>query len=381
LSPDMPCLQLERLGCMRESRSESDELRFTASFARSGTRIRSSCSSTQRSCRLTRDGERRPSLCCSVPSASIAATRASYHILANVLWDERRLEEALELYRLAACLNDKDEAFAESYFRAAQWFKRTEEALAFLRRRFERFGRKSIGPACTLVRAYLRWNRTAEAVAVLEEAMRLRPDDGELQLFAADAYLSCSNGNVPLASSLIERAKGAARPAYWLRTAAPRLASREGKAAEALQLWQRLLQSQPLADDAHRAVAELLAATEGKAAALAHLAAVVDRFPYHLPLHGLRLEWVRGEPPEAANRLSVSPSPSALITRGSAANWPSFWPNNSDRPKPGRRRTPPGASSRPVRPITTSVPACCEMEARSTRQNPAFAKPSAFGRL
>ena len=33
-------------------------------------------------------------------------------ILANILWDQRRFEEALELYGFAACLGDKDEGLA-----------------------------------------------------------------------------------------------------------------------------------------------------------------------------------------------------------------------------------------------------------------------------
>ena len=67
-------------------------------------------------------------------------------MLACVYWDQRRFAEALELYRFAACLNDMEERFAHSYFIAAQWFKKTEESLQFLRARFERFGAKSWGP-------------------------------------------------------------------------------------------------------------------------------------------------------------------------------------------------------------------------------------------
>ena len=55
----------------------------------------------------------------------------SYAMLANVYWDQGRFAEALELNRFAACLNDKNEDFARSYFIAAQWFKTTEEVLRF----------------------------------------------------------------------------------------------------------------------------------------------------------------------------------------------------------------------------------------------------------
>jgi tetratricopeptide (TPR) repeat protein len=311
LTPDAACLQLERLGCLRDLVQREQRMAIYRELCEK--RGAHSIFLQQYAQELGADGRRHAEAIVLLHRAirQRPAEAGGYCILAGVLWNDRRFEEAFELYRFATCLNDKEEAFAGSYFRAAQWFKRTEEAFDFLRKRFERFGRKSSCPARTLVQAYLQWNRTADAVAVLEEAMRLRPDDGELQLFAADSYLTCSGENVAIASSLIEKAKGAAPPAYWLRSAA-RLASREGKAAEALQLWRQLLQFQPLANDVHQAVARLLAETEGKASALAHLATAVDRFPHNLPLHRLRLEWIRGEPAEvreAAIRLAVSASP------------------------------------------------------------------------
>src|SRR3954453_12273898 len=62
--------------------------------------------------------------------------------LANLLWSQRRIEEAMELYRFAACLDDKDEGLARSYFSAARYLKQTEATLHFLEGRFERFGRR-----------------------------------------------------------------------------------------------------------------------------------------------------------------------------------------------------------------------------------------------
>lgn len=311
LTPDGECLQLERLGCLRETTQREQRMAIYRQLCDS--RNTHPIFLQQYAQELKADARRHTE---AVRLLQIAMSRmptdaSNYYILAGILWNNRRFEESLELYRFAACVNDKEESFAESYFIAAQWFKKTEEAFGFLRRRFEQFGRKSGRPACTLARAYLQWNRTADALELLEEARRLRPDDAELSLYTADAYLSCSREKVSLASSLIEEVKGTSPPAYWLRTAA-RLASREGKPAEALQLWRQLLQFQPLAIDAHQAVVGLLAETEGTAAALTHLDSAVDQFPHHVPLHGLRLEWLRSEPPEVrepAIRLAISVSP------------------------------------------------------------------------
>ncbi|HTN74105.1 MAG TPA: C39 family peptidase [Pirellulaceae bacterium] len=221
----------------------------------------------------------------------------NYYILGNIYWDERRFAAAQELYRIAACLGDKDEQLAHSYFSAASWFKQTEQALTFLRDRFRRTGAKSSQPARTLVSALLQLDRTAEALEVLDEAIRLRPSDGQLLLYAADVHRSASSENAPQAQALLEQARGKCAHTDWLRTAA-RLANSDGRLRESLELWQEVLSSQPLAIDAQRHVTRLLAETAGQAAAMAHLQAAADRFPHHHPLHELWVEWLRDETPQ-----------------------------------------------------------------------------------
>lgn len=221
----------------------------------------------------------------------------NYYILANIYWDQRRFDESLELYRFAACLADKEEQFARGYFSASTCRKQTERALQFLRNRFDRFGRKSSLPGRTLFSAYLQLDRTSEALEVVEQAIELRPDDNDLLLFAADAYLVCSSENMARAEELMEQAKGKTPEGEWLRTAA-RLASADGRLTDALAHWQEVLRLQPLAIDAHRSVTHLLAETTDTAEALAHLEQAADRFPYHHPLHELWIEWLRDEPAE-----------------------------------------------------------------------------------
>jgi tetratricopeptide (TPR) repeat protein len=222
---------------------------------------------------------------------------SNYYLLAGLYWDQRRFDEATELYRLAASLDDKNESIAISYFQATVYLKTTEESLAFLCGRFERFGRKSSNPATTLAYCLLQLERTREAFDVLDRAMALRPDDGELLLYAADTYGGGSLENMPRALELLAKAKEKCAPGSWLRTAA-RLAHLEARSQDALAHWRELLALQPLAIDAQRGVAQLLAETEGPAAALAHLAEQAERFPHHQPLFELWAEWVRSEPDE-----------------------------------------------------------------------------------
>lgn len=222
---------------------------------------------------------------------------SNYHLLAGVYWDQRRLDEAAELYRLAASLEDKNESYAISYFQASIHLKKTDEALAFLRGRFERFGRKSSNPATTLAYCLLQLERTSEALNVLDHAIELRPEDGDLLLYAADTYCGASLDHMPRGLSLLSKAKEKCPPGSWLRTAA-RLAHLEGRSQDALGYWRELLEMQPLAIDAHRGAAQLLAESEGPSAALSHLAQAAERFPHHQPLCELWAEWVRQEPDE-----------------------------------------------------------------------------------
>jgi tetratricopeptide (TPR) repeat protein len=222
--------------------------------------------------------------------------KGNFAILANTLCDQRRFEEALELYGFAACLDDKDEWLARTYYSTARYLKKTEETLAFLDRRFRRLGDRSSQPARTLYWGYSQAERMNEAFEALEQALRMRPDDGELILFAAQA--NSDNGRLERAGELLEQARGHCQHTSWLRTAA-NLASARGDLASALALWREVVAAEPLAIDANRALTQLLAETQGRPAALEHLQQVCTRFPYNFALHQLWISWLRDEGPAA----------------------------------------------------------------------------------
>ncbi|MFN4260003.1 MAG: tetratricopeptide repeat protein [Gemmataceae bacterium] len=222
----------------------------------------------------------------------------NYHYLANVWWDLRRFHDALPLYRFAACLEDKDERLARSYFSASRYLNQTGEALALLRNRFSRFGTRSSNPARTLFWAYSQLEDMTQAFAVLDEALRLRPDDGELLLYAADMH--GNHGDYDRAAELLQAAAGRCQRTIWLRTAAT-LASYQGESARALELWRQIIEVEPLALDAHRAIAMLLAEASGdRSVAQAHLQEYCVRFPYNYALHQAWIEWLRDDGPAAA---------------------------------------------------------------------------------
>src|SRR5438552_3253829 len=77
-----------------------------------------------------------------------------YFFLANLLWDQTRKQEALELYRFAAGLDDNSDGLARTYLRSARALNRSDEVIRFLEDRVARFGDKSSQPARILFNAF-----------------------------------------------------------------------------------------------------------------------------------------------------------------------------------------------------------------------------------
>ncbi len=215
---------------------------------------------------------------------------ASLTAMARVLWSQRNLEEATALYYLCACVEEKNESAAQSYFLASRHLRQSDPALAMLERRVDRLGKRSSEPARTLFWALEALDRTSEAVATLERALRLRPDDGDLLLFAANVH--GQRGDLVAAHAKLKSAAGKSHAKQWSRTAA-RIALYEGELTRALSLWRAVLEAEPLAPDANEEVAQLIAQTESTDAAAQHLAEVHARFPHNARLHQIRVIWLR----------------------------------------------------------------------------------------
>ncbi|MCP3137164.1 tetratricopeptide repeat protein [Pyxidicoccus sp. QH1ED-7-1] len=214
----------------------------------------------------------------------------TYRTLAQLRWSQLRRDEALRLFRAAACLEDKDESNAWNYFHAARETGDTARALSFLGDRFRRFGASSGGPANTLFQALEALERGPEAFGVLQRARALRPEDGELSLFAARAHAGL--GQTEEAERHLAAAEGRVRDGAWFRAAAAVAAAR-GALEVTLGHWEAVLAREPLALDAHSERVSLLTALKGVPEAGAHLEAACARFPHHQGLLRLRARWAR----------------------------------------------------------------------------------------
>ncbi len=212
--------------------------------------------------------------------------------LARLLWMRQDFAPATGWHRLASCVQERREEFGHAYLLAARHLRLAEEPLALFRERFARFAAQSAAPARLLFWALNSLNRPPEAFAVLEQALARRPDDGDLQLFAADAF--ARYGEAERAAALLAAAKPRSRPATWLRTAAG-LADYRCDLRASLGLWQQVLIEEPLAMDAHGVATRLRAEVEGPTAAREQLYDACRRSPHYGPLWVLAVEWTRSE--------------------------------------------------------------------------------------
>jgi cellulose synthase operon protein C len=237
----------------------------------------------------------------------------AFSTLAGLLRSQRGLADALELDRFAACVDDKNEGMAQKYFFNARLSRQTEKAMHWLQKRCERYADRSSLPVRVLFWAYQLCERATEGFAVLDAQLMLRPDDGELKLFAAQAQ--ADHGNYDRANYLLKGAEGHCPRMAWLRTAA-HVAHGKGDLPGSLALWRQVLAGEPTAYDAHRAVTQLLAETENRAAALAYLRSVCGRFPFNYPLGRLRVEWLGMDGPQV-----VEPEVRELIALHPTDGW------------------------------------------------------------
>jgi cellulose synthase operon protein C len=221
----------------------------------------------------------------------------SFWTLASLYWQQGHLRKATEIYRYASCLDPYDEGNANSYYIAEAWLGNESRALKFLRDRASRFAKKSHYPVLTLFDALENSGRMEEAFKTLSAAIDADPENGELRLFAAEAY--ARYGQTDVAERLIEKAVGQCSDRSVLRTRA-RLKSMNREQAQALDYWEQLLALDPLSLDTHRECAYLKAQLNGPAAAIEHYRQAAARYPDHFELHRNLARWLRssGKPEE-----------------------------------------------------------------------------------
>jgi tetratricopeptide (TPR) repeat protein len=251
------------------------------------------------------------------------AAAAGYFLLATQWWEHRRFDDAAELYRFAATLDEREDQFAEAYFRAARATEQVPEALRLFQ---QKAGRAAVpAPAATraLFHALMDRDEPEQARAALDQAIKKlqeasektqKPDAalsgdssgvatrtalGDLLLFRAECHAAA--GRKAETDADLAAARPLVSPVTWHKAAA-RVCRMKPDLACAGAHFLEVAKLDPLSADTHRTLTALLAATDGRSAARTHLAQVCQKFPHHHPLLKVRAEFLSGDPDADADR-------------------------------------------------------------------------------
>jgi tetratricopeptide (TPR) repeat protein len=248
----------------------------------------------------------------SVRNRPLAA--AGYYLLATQWWEERRFVDATEVYRFACTLDDREDQFAEAYFRAARATEQVPEALRLFQ---QKAGRAVLpAPAATraLFHALMDRDEPQQAHAALDQAIKKLQEQGDrktevgtpasqalgdLLLFRAECCAGA--GRHSAADTDLAAARALVSPVVWHR-AAGRIARIKPDLAISAAHFLEVVKLDPLHAESHRTLTGLLAETDGRTAARTHLAQACQRFPHHHPLQKLRAELLSGDPDTDADR-------------------------------------------------------------------------------
>lgn len=215
-----------------------------------------------------------------------------YDLLGQLAWLRGDKERGALLFRWAACLAEASEGHQQHLVTACRQIGRVDEALGLLERRVERFGQRSAEPATTLAGALESLDRHDDALAVIEQAVALRPDDGALALHRVGLHVR--RGELELANRLLTDAAGRTSRSAWLEQRSA-LAEIGGDLEAALVAEEEGLQREPTSVARHHHVARLKALLHGRQAGIEHLRAATERFPHHIGLGEAFVGWSRDQ--------------------------------------------------------------------------------------
>lgn len=192
----------------------------------------------------------------------------AWHVLGDLLWDERDLEGAVLGYRIAAGLAGSNEHYARAYCDALGNVARQEEGLEWLAKRVETFGGSSraIATWITWINALEDWGHPERALATCDESLKNHGDSPDLLGFAVPFFSRM--GHWEEAAALLSRLKGAGNSALY-HEAAVDFHRRIGELDRAVNHAETWVQEAPLSMEARRELLRLVAKRDGTEVALA----------------------------------------------------------------------------------------------------------------
>ncbi|MEZ6142885.1 MAG: tetratricopeptide repeat protein [Zavarzinella sp.] len=228
-----------------------------------------------------------------------------YYLLANVLWERGEFDLSREVYRFSAALDDRDDQFCESYYRASRATSHNKEALRFLEHRYHRTLGRWSAPARVYFYALSEEGEMDEAFDCLRRVWEPNQETeatppmatnasevGDVILFAAEMHTNYNDAET--GEQLLELAKK-----FSNRLAIAKVETRIEMTrlhfSRCQAIWNEILAAEPLSNEAHRNVARLIADLRSRDEAIEWLKSYIQTFPHHYPLRQLLIDWLRGE--------------------------------------------------------------------------------------
>ena len=210
----------------------------------------------------------------------------AWHVLGDLLWEERDLEGAVLGYRIAAGLATSSEHYARAYCDALANVARQEEGLEWLEKRVQRFGgsTRAIATWITWISALEDRGHPERALAACQEARKNHGDSPELLGFVVPFLARMGHWNE--AEALLGQLRDAGNSALY-HEAAVDFHFRRGELSFALNHAEAWEQESPLSMGAKRELLRLVTKRDGTEAAMERAARWFAEHPGHDDLEQL----------------------------------------------------------------------------------------------
>ena len=218
---------------------------------------------------------------------------AALYGLAGSLWSQENYEQSFEYYRLCSTLEDKREGYIESYFKAARYLDKTEQAIENLKKRVATLGKRSFYPHESLYYAYKTLSLDQQGLEVLIDAVAQHPESGEAIGCLATSYIF--NGLPEKAEALINERGQFLSQVKKLELSAE-IARYSNDWQEEKLLNDQILEQTPLNYNIIDSQAALLGRHKGDGAAIEFLDARIALNKYDSRLLFMKLDWLYNEP-------------------------------------------------------------------------------------
>jgi tetratricopeptide (TPR) repeat protein len=215
----------------------------------------------------------------------------AWHILGDLLWDERDIQGALLAYRIAACLAPSNEHYARAYCDALCNAARKEEGLRWLEDRVRSFcvSTRATTTWITWISALEAWGHPERALAATEESLGSHGNSPELIAFVIS--FSARMGRWHEAEALLSRLETAGNSALF-HEAAVDFHQRRGELEESCQHAEAWVQESPLSIQARRELLHMIAKRDGTRAAIDHASRWMTDYTGHDELEQLYCQYL-----------------------------------------------------------------------------------------